>query len=187
MRAKPPRPSTLALSLGIALVSLQGCIGPHLSTTELRSVADRIDVEALSYRYAWGVDTLDRAMLSTVFEPEAIAHYVAVGDNPMNLDERLIGFDAIFDWLHANLAQRKGHEALPMHFITNPLVTLDGETAELRYYMHNRASSVGGVYYVDAVRGREGWRIRRLRLEEQTWNAEAYEHDENAQKYLETP
>lgn len=150
-------------------------------------LADRLDVISLASGYAWGVDTLDREMLAGVFAADAVADYVAVGPNPMNLDEHLEGFPAIFDWLHANLAHRKGTAGLPMHFVSNELAHVDGDAALLRYYMHNRASSVGGVYYVKAVRTPEGWRIRHLRLEEQTWDPGAYADDPHAQKYLKGP
>ena len=148
-------------------------------------VSDRLDVMALSSRYAWGVDTLDRAYLAEVFTEDAVAEYVGVGKNALNLNERLVGFEAIFDWLHANLASRRGTDALPMHFVSNQLVDLDGDEARLTYYMRNRAASAGGVYYVKAVRTpKKGWQIEHLRLEEQTWKPEAYASDENARKYL---
>lgn len=149
-----------------------------------RSTRDRVDVLALASQYAWGVDTLDRELLARTFAADATAEYVAVGPNPMDLDERLEGFDAIYGWLHENLAHRKGTAGLPMHFVSNALVSLDGDAAALRYYMHNRASSVGGVYYVEAIRTQAGWRIAQLRLEEQTWNAAAYANDPKAQRFL---
>ena len=84
------------------------------------------------------------------------------------------GFDAIWNWLYSNLKSRKGPAALPMHFMSNHRIEIDGDTAHMTYYMHNRAMSGGGVYYADALRTSEGWRIHRLRLEEQIWKPEAY-------------
>jgi hypothetical protein len=172
---------THALRLLTILVLL--CMGcAHHDRTQ--DAADRAEIIALASQYAWGVDSLDRALLARTFHAEASAHYLAVGPNPMNLDVQLEGIDAIFDWLYDNLQQRKGHAALPMHFVSNPLVELRGDTASLRFYMHNRAGSAGGAYYVETARYPEGWRFKTFKLEEQTWDASAYENDENAQKYM---
>lgn len=174
--------ATLVLALSVSPSHADtNATGGSGSVSEL---SDRLDVLLLGNRYAWGVDTLDRELLAATFAEDAVADYVAVGDNPLNLNEHLVGFPAIFDWLQANLGHRKGTEGLPMHFVTNQLVELRGEEADLRYYMHNRASSVGGVYYVEAIKTAAGWRIHRLRLEEQTWDATAYEADAHAQQYL---
>jgi len=154
------------------------------SLADSRDAGDRLAITALASQYAWGVDTLDRGLLGRTFASDATAHYLAVGPNPMSLDERLDGFDAIYGWLHANLAHRTGTAGLPMHFVSNELVMLEGHTATLRFYMHNRASSVGGVYTVEARRTQGGWRIASLLLEEQTWDASAYAHDDHAQQYF---
>lgn len=168
----------------ITVLLVAGCASHRGGDAVADRLADRLAVGALANQYAWGVDTLDRGLLGRTFAPDAKAHYVAVGPNPMNLDERLAGFDAIYGWLDANLSHRKATAGLPMHFVSNELVELRDDEASLRFYMHNRASSVGGVYYVEAARRAEGWRIVSLRLEEQTWNAAAYAGDEHAQQYF---
>lgn len=140
------------------------------------SAADYVSVMELSSRYAWGIDTLDRKMLESVFTKDASAHYVIVNDSPIKLDEKLSGIDAIYNWLHKSLGHRKGHAGLPWHFVSNQLVALDGDKADLRFYMQNRPGAAGGVYYMQAVRTASGWRVNNLRLEEQIWHAEAYEN-----------
>jgi hypothetical protein len=135
---------------------------------------DRLELVELTHRYAWAIDTVDRALLSRVFTPDARAHYVEVGPEVLGLDVRLEGFDEIWDWLYQGLAHREGPAGLPWHFMSNHLIEIDGDEARLRYYMHNRPLAAGGVYYADAVRTKDGWRIARLRLEEQTWKPEAY-------------
>ncbi|GEM_PF-694108 len=164
----------------VLCVAVLGCA----TATDSRDTRDRLAIAALASQYAWGVDTLDRELLGRTFASDATAHYLAVGPNPMNLDERLDGFDAIYGWLHANLAHRTGTAGLPMHFVSNELVTLEGDTATLRFYMHNRASSVGGVYTLAIRRTPDGWRIGSLLLEEQTWDASAYADDDHAQQYF---
>ena len=135
-----------------------------------RRVADRQEVEALMYRYALGVDSLDREVLAGVFAPDAVAEYKAVEPSPFELDEHLEGFDNIFAWLESVLAERG--DARPTHFITNPLIELDGDRARLQVYMHNRGMTGGGVYRIDAARTPDGWRIQKLHLDEQTFDPE---------------
>lgn len=147
------------------------------TVAQAKSVASASDYNAvleLSSRYAWGIDKIDRAMLETVFTPDANAHYVIVNDSPIKLDQKLSGFDAIFNWLNKSLGHRKGYEGFPWHFVSNQIVTIDGDKADLRFYMHNRPGAAGGVYYMKAVRTAKGWRINNLHLEEQIWHSEAY-------------
>ena len=135
---------------------------------------DRMALTELTHRYAFAIDTLDRALLSRVFTPDASAHYVEVGPPILGLDVQLEGFDSIYEWLREGLSHRKPSASLPQHFMSNHLIDLDGDKARMTYYMHNRAMAGGGVYYVDAIRTQAGWRIQKLRLEEQIWKPEAY-------------
>jgi len=160
----------LALSmLLLALAVLVAAASPDSSDTR-----DRLELVELTHRYAWALDTVDRELLSQVFTHDAEAHYVEVGPKIIDLDVRLEGFDDIWEWLHAGVGHRKGPAGLPYHFMSNHLIELNGDMAQMRYFMHNRPVSGGGVYYVDAVRTKKGWRIARLRLEEQIWKPEAY-------------
>lgn len=153
-----------ALYLGLA---------PPLATAS-DTTADRLDVIELSSRYAWGIDTLDRELLANTFTPDAVAAYVGVGRNPLALDEHLAGFEAIFAWLSKSLGHRRGYDGVPWHFVSNHIVEMHGDTATLRFYMHNRTLAAGGTYTVDAVRTPAGWRIAKLHLEEQLWKPGAY-------------
>lgn len=135
---------------------------------------DYWSVMELSSKYAWGIDTLDRSMLESVFAKDAKAHYVIVNDSPIKLDEKLSGFDNIYAWLQKSLGHRKGYEGFPWHFVSNQLVSIKGDQADLRFYMHNRPGAAGGVYYMQAVKTKQGWRVTDMRLIEQIWNSGAY-------------
>lgn len=161
-----------SVTVAAALVTSVACVAP--ADSDAARTADQLALIELTHRYAWGIDTNDREMLATVFAPDAKAHYVEVGKKVLDLDVRLDGFDAIYEWLHAGLGGRKGADGLPWHFMSNHLIDLDGDTASMTWYMHNRTMAAGGVYYVEAVRTKAGWRIKQLRLEEQTWKPEAY-------------
>jgi len=128
---------------------------------ELQALVDRLEVRELINRYALGVDSLDRTLLETVFAVDAVADYV--GTN-FPLDAHLEGFDAIFGWLEESVGGRGN--TVPWHFMSTHLVEVDGDSARLRAYQHNRHMSGIGLYTVDAERKASGWRIVRFRLEE---------------------
>ena len=148
--------------LGVGLVATWA----HANTRAPRAALDRHEVVELAHRYAHGVDRLDRALLATAFAPDAVAHYKVVGDAPYELDEHLEGFDAIYDWLSAALSSRG--DTTPWHFMSTSIVKLDGDTARMQVYMHNRPVDGVGVYTLDAARTAAGWRIQRLQLEERS-------------------
>jgi hypothetical protein len=177
---------SLVLGLLLAIAPLSWAEVDTSRAANDRLANDRLEVMQLSSKYAWGIDTMDRDLLATVFAKNAVADYVAVGDSPLELNEHLVGFETIFSWLHKSLGHRKGTAGLPWHYVTNQVVELHGDRADLRYYMHNRPMAAGGVYYVKAVRTAEGWRIERLRLEEQLWNSEFYSSDKHASQHIDT-
>ena len=163
--------------IGLAVLLL--CIEMWRNPPDRRAW-DRLEIESLMYRYAYGVDSLDRALLASVFAPDAVAEYKAIEPSPFELDERLEGFDAIYAWLESVLAERG--DARPTHFVGNPLIELGRKSARLRVYMHNRGMTGGGVYTIDAARTRAGWRIRKLHLDEQTFDPERQPVSANVQR-----
>ena len=56
--ARPVRALAAACSLGLVF-AVGGCVG----WTEIQDTRDRVEIMALASQYAWGVDTLDRALL----------------------------------------------------------------------------------------------------------------------------
>lgn len=162
--------------LGIAVAfGMIASAGAASAEPETRA-DDYFQILQTSSKYAWGIDTLDRQLLSTVFAPNAHAHYEIVNDSPIKLNEDLSGFGAIFSFLQRNLGHRKGLGALPWHFVSNQVIEMHGDQADMRFYMHNRPGAAGGVYHMHLVRTPQGWRVDDLRLDEQIWNAGAYAH-----------
>lgn len=164
----------IALSLCTALLAASV---PLSSASAENSSSDYWDILQLSSKYAWGIDTLDKTLLSTVFTSDARAYYHIVNDSPIKLDERLVGFEQIFSFLHRSLGHRKGTDGLPWHFVSNQVIEQKGDQADLRFYMHNRPGAAGGVYYMHAVRTPQGWRVNNMQLDEQIWHAAAYDKD----------
>ena len=121
---------------------------------------DRLDIIELIHRYAAAIDLKLYDSLEDVFAADAVADYSSmrtfVGDDctPQGLAD-------IRRWLEHYTGTRAS-----MHFMHNHVVTLNGDTASMRNYMHNTNSSIAGVYHTTAVRTSAGWRLASLRLDE---------------------
>lgn len=130
-----------------------------------REFADRLEIMELLGRYAHAIDAMDWSLLRTVFTDDVVADFSSVGQY-VEGDGTVTGFDALVEWYEVALAPFIG----VLHFMTNHLIELDGDTARTRSYMHVLNMSMGGIYHAECVRTPDGWRIRYFRLEERRWD-----------------
>jgi SnoaL-like domain len=117
---------------------------------------DRLAIIELTHRYCWALDSKQLELLDTVFMPDARAELRSAP---------LEGRDAIRNRIHAALAPLDATQ----HTVTNHMITIDGDTATSRCYLHSqhvRTGVEGGELYVIAgryedelVRTPDGWRI----------------------------
>lgn len=124
-------------------------------------LADRLEIIELTHRYCWALDSKQFDLLDTVFLADATAELRSAP---------LEGRDAIRDRIRSALSTLDATQ----HTVSNHLVTIDGDTASARTYLHSqhvRHGTPGGELYVIAgryedelVRTPEGWRIRFRRL-----------------------
>lgn len=161
MPRSPKIPALLAVVLAAGIL---GCGHTELNKRihALEIEADRQAVIRLIHQYAHGIDFRDEPLLSRTFTADAVAEYNGV-NFPMKV--RLEGYPAIREWLNAQVGKREN--AAPWHYMDTELVAVDGNRATLKAYQHNRTLAGVGVYTVEAVRSSLGWRIQKLRLEEQ--------------------
>ena len=132
---------------------------------DLEEVSARLEIEALLYRYARGVDTKDWDLYRSVFTPSATIDYSSAGFASGPRDEVAAQLEA-------------GFVAMPwsQHYITNIEIELDGDRAKVRAMFFNpmqiagmsEQSSCGGYYHHDLVRTDQGWKSERL-VEENLW------------------
>jgi 3-phenylpropionate/cinnamic acid dioxygenase small subunit len=121
---------------------------------------DRHEITDVLIRYATGIDTRDWPLFRTVFTDDCRLDYGEIGS--------WTGVDAVTDFMVAAHAAA-GHT---MHRITNPAVTVDGNTAQARAYVDalimapDNASGVNAVGFYDDefVRTAQGWRLHRRRF-----------------------
>lgn len=141
----------------------------------LQAAADRIELGELLHRYAWAIDKWEWQLLDEVFTEDAEVDFSSVGRYVAG-DSVLRGRDAIVTWLRDSI--RPFPDVL--HFLSNQIVMLDGDEARITTYMQVLHLPMGGIYHSLAVRTAAGWRIRRFRLEERTFDEAA----ERLQRYM---
>ncbi|MFK7896383.1 MAG: nuclear transport factor 2 family protein [Myxococcota bacterium] len=161
-------------SLFVAVLILSGCashstgeanMGAALEArlTRLEAEADRQEIERLMHAYAHGIDSMDMDLLRRTFAPDARAEYRGL-NFPMHED--LAGVEQIIGWLNKSVGGRKKGE--PWHYMSTHLIELEpgADEATLQTFQHNRTMGGIGVYTLNAIRTPQGWRIKKLRLEE---------------------
>lgn len=137
----------------------------HITSTPWQEFADRQEITELLSRYAHALDAMDWNLMRRVFTDDVVADFSSVGQY-VEGDGRVVGFDALEAWYKAAFTPFFG----VLHFMTNYLVELEGDTAQARSYMHVLNMSMGGIYHARCVRTPAGWRIRHFRLEERRWD-----------------
>ena len=131
------------------------------------SAEDKLAVAECMYRYAAGVDTRDWAMYRSLFADEVEIDFSSYGPGlpPVTM--------AADDWV-AGLKPLFGGLAATQHMMSNPLVELEGDSAQITMYMRahhvfdpNDPESyytVGGYYRNQLVSDRGHWKLVRVRL-----------------------
>ena len=121
------------------------------------SLVDERAIIQLTIDYAWALDTSDWDALRRVFTPDVVAH-LGTGEQ--------IGIEAVIEKCSGALGPLDDSQ----HIVTNQQVTVDGDTATCRAYLHAqhiRRQTEGGDLFVVAgryedqlVRTANGWRIK---------------------------
>jgi ketosteroid isomerase-like protein len=129
-------------------------------------MVDRAAIIEVTHRYCWALDTRDWPLLDDVFTDDATAEL---------LSPLLVGRDAIRSRIRRAIDPLDATQ----HTVTNHMITLRGDTASSRCYLHSQhvlSSVEGSPHYVVAgryedelVRGDQGWRIAFRRLV-QVWS-----------------
>jgi hypothetical protein len=123
---------------------------------------DRLDILDLFARYAHAVDLCDWEMLREVFSDDVEANYTTVAQYTQNHAPILHGIDDIIHYFNTVMP----HIGPGLtHFMTNHLIKLDGDEANITSHNHVLNLAQGGVYHTHAKRTPKGWRLDRLRFE----------------------
>ncbi len=131
------------------------------------SAEDKLAVAECVYRYATGVDTRDWAMYRSLFADEVEVDFssFAPGLPPVTM--------AADEWVAEAEAAIRGLAAT-QHMMSNPLVELDGDRAQVTMYVRahhvfdpddpESYYTVGGYYRNRLVRDGGNWKLTRVNL-----------------------
>jgi hypothetical protein len=122
--------------------------------------ASRLEILDLFARYCHAVDRYEFTLFEDVFTDDVVADYSEV----RGADEEpiIVGRQAFADWLVQSMAAIGPGMT---HYMTNHLITIDGDEARVLSHNHVLNVAMGGVYHSRAVRTPEGWRIAEIRFE----------------------
>ncbi|WP_346386174.1 nuclear transport factor 2 family protein [Nocardioides sp.] len=115
---------------------------------------DITQISQLKYRYLRALDTKEWEEFEACFLPEATGDY-----NGLTFDDR----SALVSYMRENL----GEGLITMHQAHHPEITVDGDTATGRWYLHDkvfveafRFMLEGAAFYDDRyTRTPDGWRL----------------------------
>jgi len=131
------------------------------------SAEDKLAVAECVYRYATGVDTRDWAMYRSLFTDEIEVDFSSYGPGrppvTMAADDWVAGLKPLFCRL-----------ATTQHMMSNPLVELEGDSAQITMYVRahhvldpedpESYYTIGGYYRNRLVREHGNWKLVRVNL-----------------------
>jgi hypothetical protein len=133
----------------------------NATLTRLLRAADKVEIIELLSRYHQAIDANDWEALPSIFTADAECHYLRQEETFGIAGSNLVGLAAIREFLVDALTPVD-----TMHSMTNHVFTmLEEDRALTRSYLTAKGGTLG-IYDVDHVRTADGWRIRRLTLDE---------------------
>ncbi|MFJ2259434.1 nuclear transport factor 2 family protein [Streptomyces sp. NPDC087844] len=139
------------------------------STTSTTATEDKFAVVETLYRYAAGLDLRDKDLLSSAFADDAVADFGPATKKAGQEYPPIEGRDTIATALLASLSHLD-----TTHSVSNPRVTLDGDTARLEGIVacqhlprqdHSRHVLMTNRYDVSLARQGDVWVIRHLTVD----------------------
>jgi SnoaL-like domain len=143
-----------------------GETGAVSDSTVLTELLDREAIRETVYRYATGLDTKDFELYRSIFTDRVRIDFSSWnGRAPAEVDAE--------DWVDGVRVLFTGLDA-SQHSMTNPTVTVDGDTATCVMYMQaehflhsdrgDASFAIGGYYTDELVRSPAGWRLSAVAL-----------------------
>ncbi|UOZ05806.1 nuclear transport factor 2 family protein [Amycolatopsis sp. WQ 127309] len=136
-------------------------------TTSFQELHDRVEIIDALYRFGLGQDLKDRALFASSFAADAEVDFRPAAARWGAAPPVLTGRDAIVDTILALFAGRVD----TTHQVTNPRVTIDGDTAHLTALVeaqhllspaHDVHALLKNRYDADLVRDGDRWVLRRV-------------------------
>lgn len=136
----------------------------------VRELKDRAEVVDALYRFGLGQDLKDRELFASAFAAEAELDFRPTAVKVGIESELMVGRDTIVDTILGLFRGRVD----TTHTVTNPRVSVDGDTAELTAVVEaqhvlqadpSQHALLKNLYAVDLVRDGGRWVISRMRID----------------------
>lgn len=138
--------------------------------THLQACIDRMDILQLFAKYCHIVDDCEFEKLPEVFTDDAALDYSSLGESVMGKSTLMHGVQEFIDFLTTSM-EYMGPGLT--HFMTNHLIDLQGDEANIVSHNHVLNFPQGGRYTSHARRTPAGWRIDRFVFENRLYHAMA--------------
>ncbi len=135
---------------------------PASTQTDIRIAVDRMDILQLFAKYCHIVDDCTFEKLQEVFTEDALLDYSSLGDIVQGRRTVMHGVREFIDFLTATMAAMGPGLT---HFMTNHLIDVHGDEADIVSHNHVLNIPQGGRYTSHARRTPVGWRIDRFTFE----------------------
>lgn len=152
------------------MIGFAGATSLERVTTSLQDLHDRVEIIDALYRFGLGQDRKDRALFASSFAADAELDFRPAAERWGAAPPVLTGRDAIADTILALFAGRVD----TTHQVTNPRVTIDGDTAHLNALVeaqhllspaHDVHALLKNRYDAGLVRDGDRWVLRRVVIE----------------------
>jgi hypothetical protein len=130
-----------------------------LSEADIQVCVDRMDILQLFAKYCHIIDDCTFEKLPEVFTEDAVLDYSSLGDTVRGRRTRMHGVGEFMEFLTDTMAEMGPGLT---HFMTNHLITVRDDEADIVSHNHVLNIPQGGHYTSHARRTPEGWRIDRF-------------------------
>ena len=132
---------------------------PAPTENAIQVCIDRMDILQLFAKYCHIVDDCTFEKLPEVFAEDAVFDYTSLGDTVQGRRTRMEGVREFMDFLTTTMA---GMGPGLTHFMTNHLITVRGDEADIVSHNHVLNIPQGAQYTSHARRMADGWRLDRF-------------------------
>ena len=138
-----------------------------LTHADIQSCIDRLDILQLFAKYCHIVDDCTFEKLPEVFSDDALLDYSSLGEFVQGKRTTMHGVQEFIAFLTTTM---EGMGPGLTHFMTNHLIDLRGDEADIVSHNHVLNVPQGGRYESHARRTPEGWRIDRFTFQNRLYH-----------------
>ena len=135
---------------------------PTPTGNDIQKCIDRMEVMQLFAKYCHIIDDCEFAKLPEVFAEDAVLDYTSLGDSVLGKSTMMYSVQEFIDFLTVTMA---GMGPGLTHFMTNHLIDVHGDEADIVSHNHVLNIPQGGHYTSHARRTPAGWRIDRFKFQ----------------------